>query len=145
MMTNRIHAYLDGDLPLESLAPDEQARAARFRDALDAASQALRAERAPDLTARVMAALPREAPRRRSPFAAALGWLWSPKPVRIAFRPAYGLAFAALAAVALTQVGGGGSGAPAGPVQGAPVAAAPPRSGPPVYVQFRLEAENAHS
>jgi hypothetical protein len=145
MMTNRIHAYLDGDLPFESLSPEEQARAARFRDALDLASEALRSERAPNLTARVMAALPAHAPRRRSPLAAALGWLWSPRPVRVAFRPAYGLAFAALAAVALTQVDGGDDGMASGPAQGAPVAAQPPRSGPPVYVQFRLEADNASS
>lgn len=144
-MNDRIHAYLDGELPLEALTTDERARAAELRRALDAASARLRATRAPDLTARVMAALPAGAPRRRvSPVAAVFGWLWQPRPVRIAFRPAYGLAFAALGAVALTQLGGGDA-APAGPVEGPSMVAAPPRSAPPVYVQFRLEARGATS
>jgi hypothetical protein len=141
-MTNRIHEYLDGDLPLEALSAPEQSRAAELRRSLDAASAKLRDARPPDLTARVMAALPAEGPRRRaSPLAAALGWLWSPRPVRIAFRPAYGLAFAALGALALTQLDGREP-APAAPVEGEPVAA---RSAPPVYVQFRLEARGATS
>ncbi len=145
-MKNRIHAYLDGDLPLEALSPPEQASAAEMRRALDAASSQLRNVRSPDLTARVMAALPATGPRRRgSPLAAALGWLWQPRPVRIAFRPAYALAFAALGALALTQLDGDGPAPAAGPVQGATMAAAPPRSAPPVYVQFRLEARGATS
>jgi len=143
-MNDRIHAHFDGELPLEALSAPEQARAAEMRRALDAAATRLRATRAPDLTARVMAALPEAVPRRRvSPLAAALGWLWNPRPVRIAFRPAYGLAFAALGALALTQLDG--SPEPAGPIQGRTVAAAPPRSAPPVYVQFRLEARGASS
>jgi hypothetical protein len=142
-MKNRIHAYLDGDLPLEALSAPEQSRAAELRRALDAASRKLRDVPPPDLTARIMAALPAEGPRRRvSPLAAALGWLWSPRPVRIAFRPAYGLAFAALGALALTQLDGRES-APAAPGRGEPVADAPARSAPPVYVQFRLEARGA--
>jgi len=141
-MKNRIHAYLDGDLPLEALSVPEQSRAAELRRALDAASAKLRGVPPPDLTARIMAALPAEGPRRRvSPLAAALGWLWSPRPVRIAFRPAYGLAFAALGALALAQL----DGPPAGPGRGEPVAEASGRSAPPVYVQFRLEARGATS
>jgi Glycogen recognition site of AMP-activated protein kinase len=142
-MSERIHAYLDGDLPLEALSPDERARARELEDALYAATAQLRASPAPDLTARVMAALPAAAPRRReAPWKAALGWLWAPRPVRVTLRPAYGLAFAALAAVALTQL----------PTDDGRMAVTPPpetaerpAEAPPVYVQFRLSAEGAQS
>jgi AMP-activated protein kinase-like protein len=147
-MTNRIHSYLDGDLPREALTSEERAGADRLRSVLDAAAGHLRATSAPDLTARVMASIPAAAPERReerreSPVRAALAWLWSPRPVRIAFRPAYGLAFAAVAALAVALLGG--DSAPPGPVQGAPAVAAAPRAGPPVYVQFRLEYRGATS
>ena len=146
-MTNRIHSYLDGDLSLDALTPAERAGADRLRSVLDAAAGHLRATPAPDLTARVMASIPaapgRREERRESPVRAALAWLWSPRPVRVAFRPAYGVAFAALAALAVRQIGG--DPAPLGPVRGAPAVAAAPQAGPPVYVQFRLEYRGATS
>ena len=141
-MSERIHAHLDGDLPTDALTPDERARAARLARALDAAAAHLRAAPAPDLTARVMASLPAAAPRRRaSPWKAALGWLWTPRPVRIAFRPAYGLAFAAAATVALTQLSMDPSARMATTLP--PETAERPAQAPSVYVQFRLEARGA--
>jgi hypothetical protein len=94
---------------------------------------------APDLSARVMAALPRTAPRSASDrLAAALGWLWSPRPVRLSLRPAYGLAFAALAAVLLAL--------PRTPAPDAPPAIADASAAaPPVYVQFRIAVPNART
>ena len=146
--SDRIHAYLDGELPLEALTPDERARAEALSQVLGAASAHLRAAPAPDLTRRVMAALPAEGPRRRaSPWRRAVGWLWRPRPVRLALRPAYGLAFAALAAVALTQLADeDATGRDVRPGTGL-VRETVPAAGeaPPVYVQFRLEAQGASS
>ena len=89
MSNDRIHAWLDGDLPLDALSADERAAAGELGAAVEAAAAHLRATPAPDLSARVMAALPRTAPRSVSDrLGAALGWLWSP--VRVTLRPAYG-------------------------------------------------------
>jgi hypothetical protein len=137
MSNDRIHAWLDGDLPLDALTADERAAAGGLAAAVEAASAQLRAVPAPDLSARVMAALPRSAPRSVSGrLAAALGWLWSPRPVRLSLRPAYGLAFAALAAVLLAL--------PRTPAPDARPAVAP-AAAPPVYVQFRIAVPGART
>jgi hypothetical protein len=137
MSNDRIHAWLDGDLPLDALSADERATAGELGAALEAAAAQLRAAAAPDLSARVMAALPRTAPRSVSDrLGAALGWLWSP--VRVTLRPAYGLALAAVAAVALAL--------PSAPGVRAPLAhEAATAAEPPVYVQFRIAIPGAHS
>ncbi len=138
-MNDRIHQHLDGD-PAAALAPDERARAESLRRTLDAAAAHLRAVPAPDLSARVMAALPAHVPARVPAWRAALDWLWNPRPVRLTFRPAYGLAGAAFAAVAaLVVVPAIDRDAPP------PVAVTAPASqgAPVVYVQFRLEAPQA--
>src|SRR3954451_21552068 len=141
MSNDRIHAWLDGDLPLEALSAEERAAAGELGTALEAAAAQLRAAPAPDLSARVMAALPRTAPRSVSDrLGAALGWLWSP--VRVTLRPAYGLAFAAVAAVALALPQ---APTPAPGVR-APLANEAASAGaPPVYVQFRIAVPGAHS
>jgi len=144
MSDDRIHAWLDGDLPLESLSDDEREEALALRSFLDAAAAPLRAERAPsDLATRVMAALPPVAvvaePGRRSAAREVLEWLWNPRPIRLAFRPAYGVAFAGVAAAALALPRGHVP-APAGP-EALPVAVA--HAAPPVYVQFRIRVPDA--
>jgi hypothetical protein len=140
-MTDRIHSHLDGGDAHDALTAGERARAEELRRTLDAAAAHLRAIPAPDLSARVMAALPRQAPARMPAWRAALGWLWNPRPVRLTFRPAYALAggFAAVAAaaIALPQLDRG----PAAPV--AAHAPAAPAAAPVVYVQFRLESGDA--
>ncbi|WP_420127948.1 glycogen-binding domain-containing protein [Longimicrobium sp.] len=137
MMNDRIHQHLDGDRP--ALTPEERAEADAFARTLDAAAAHLRAVPAPDLAARVMAALPAQAPAVPA-WRKAAGWLWNPRPVRLTFRPAYAFAGAALAAVAAIVV----------PTldqdEARPVAVAPPApraAAPVVYVQFRLESEQA--
>jgi hypothetical protein len=138
-MIDRIHSHLDGDEPGEALSAEERARADGLRRTLDAAAAHLRAVPAPDLAARVMAALPRRAPARVPAWRAALHWLWNPRPLRLTVRPALALAggFAAVAAaaIALPQLDRDPTPivaqAPAGP------------AAPVVYVQFRLEAGNA--
>jgi hypothetical protein len=141
-MNDRIHRYLDGELPREQLSADELARAAEMEAAIMRATADLRAMHAPDLVGRVMSALPAAAlaaaPALRPDglrWARAWSWLWNPRPVTISFRPAYGML--ALLALALG-------------VQGLPL---PARDGgermavsstpPPVYVQFRLNAAGA--
>jgi hypothetical protein len=144
MSNDRIHAWIDGELPLDALAAEERAAAGELRAALDAAAGVLRAAPAPDLSARVMAALPASAPRRApGRLAAALGWLWAPRPVRLTLRPAYGLAFAAVAAAALVLPR---SHPPSSAVlQPRTPALASTAAAPPVYVQFRISVPNARS
>jgi hypothetical protein len=138
-MNDRIHQHLDGD-PAE-LSPEERAQAEAFARTLDAAAAHLRATRAPDLAARVMAALPAHAPAVPA-WRRAVSWLWNPRPVRLTLRPAYGLAgaaaFAALAAVVVPAMDGGGETvAVTAPAPAGTTAAAV------VYVQFRLENAQA--
>ncbi|HEV7588274.1 MAG TPA: hypothetical protein VGO40_09165, partial [Longimicrobium sp.] len=84
MSNDRIHAWLDGDLSLDALTAEERAAAGRLGAAIEGAAARLRAVPAPDLSARVMATLPRSAARSATDrLAAALGWLWSPRPVRL--------------------------------------------------------------
>jgi hypothetical protein len=143
MNHDRIHAALDGEIPRASLTEDERSELYRLEAAVHEAADALAAATAPDLTGRVMAALPAGAPAPRlagrvlggARLAAAA--LWRPRPVAV--RPAWGLALAAALVAAL-------AGPPvlprpaetAGTVAGAAVAPAPP-----LYVQFRLEAPGA--
>ncbi|CAA9358304.1 MAG: hypothetical protein AVDCRST_MAG68-4158 [uncultured Gemmatimonadetes bacterium] len=136
-MNERIHAHLDGDIPLHALTPAERARLAEMEDALGAAVRHLRAVPSPELAGRVMAALPAHAPRRRGALDGALDWLWRPRTLRLVFRPAYGVAgaLAATAAVAVLP----SVDAPGEPAPVETLAAA----APPVYVQFRLEAAGA--
>ncbi|HEX2210226.1 MAG TPA: glycogen-binding domain-containing protein [Longimicrobium sp.] len=135
-MNDRIHQHLDGG-PGPPLSPGERAAADDLARTLDAAAAHLRAMPAPDLAARVMAALPAQAPAVPA-WRRAAGWLWNPRPVRLTFRPAYGLvgaaAFAGLAAAVVPALDR---------EQAAPVAVAPLPASPVVYVQFRLETPRA--
>lgn len=140
-MNDRIHACLDGDLARDDLSPAEREALAEMEQAVGAVVARLRALPAPDLRATVMRSLPRrEAPAPAQPAAwrRLAEWLWSPRPVRLTFRPAYALGGAMLAAFAVVS-------APQLRAPGAgPVATAPrPASAPVVYVQFRLEAPEA--
>jgi hypothetical protein len=128
-MNDRIHRYLDGELPAEALAPAELERARELHATLERAAASLRGRAPEGLAARVMAALPEAAPRR-SPWRAALEWLWRPRPLRLAFRPAYALA-AGCAAAVLGAVLPGSAPAPV------------PAAEPVVYVHFRLDAGEA--
>ena len=80
-MTDKLQRYLDGELPLDALAPDERAEAAQWRELLADAAE-LRAQSAPPWVAtRIMAALP-ERPRS-SRLASLLAWLTAPQPIRV--------------------------------------------------------------
>jgi hypothetical protein len=123
-MSDRIHRALDGELPPDSLAPEERAVLHRYRAVLGTALEPIRGLPAIDVAPAVL----RGAGARRSSFlsslTAAARWLWSPH--RFTLRPAFALAGAlAVAAAISTSV-----------LQHtiSPAAAAPTR----VVVQFRL-------
>ncbi len=131
-MNDRIHAYLDGDLPLDDLDPAEREALAEMEETLGVVAGHLRSMPSPDLTASVMRSLPPAA--APSPWRRLAGWLWNPRPVRLTLRPAYGLAAAMLAAFAVVRV----------PQASSPAEQVAAEAAPTVYVQFRLEAPDAH-
>lgn len=64
-MNDRIHEWLDGDLPLEALAPEERAEARRIEALIERAAAAEEAT-SPGVADGVMMALPAGPPRRRN-------------------------------------------------------------------------------
>lgn len=104
---DRVHACLDGELDAASLTPSERARLEALRAASDEVASVLRSVVAPDLTARVMGALPPElaqtpSPERRGVWRRVASAWWDPRSVTI--RPAYALAAAASIAFASFMV-----------------------------------------
>lgn len=145
-----MHRYLDGDLPLEELTPEERREVAAYQEAIRETAAVARRETAPDLTPAVMARVREAASEAAGPAGAreedaapggllgrAWAWLWFPRPVRV--RPAYPLAAAAVVAMAVVGVAHGPE-AP-GPVE---VADRPHADGE-VLVQFRLDEPDASS
>lgn len=134
-MNDRIHAWLDGELPFEGLSPEEQERARRLENTIDRAAQ-VSAIRSPGLADAVMARVAdAPAPSRRLivRLREALG------AEGLLLRPA-----AALAAACL--VAGFGLGvwtASRGPAQAAPVAA--DAAAPQVFVRFDLRVDQART
>jgi hypothetical protein len=140
-MDTRIHSYLDGELPLEGLPPAEREQARALEALIADASAQLRRAPVPELTERVMGALPAEPPAapERAPWLARVGrWMWHPRPIRLSLRPAVALA----ALVALLLVSWVLRSASTGSNSAAPMAGTA-ADAPQVYVQFRLEAPDA--
>jgi hypothetical protein len=152
-MNDRIHRYLDGELPLEELTPDERRLAQDHRRLLDQAVPILRQVSAPDVTGVVMGRIAAGTRgRAAAPAPNRLRWLLEPRPVRI--RPVYGvLAAAALLLVVLLPRGGDPvvdqNGEAIGVAHQDPdtegLASRDPGSAESitVFVQFRLEAPSA--
>jgi hypothetical protein len=65
-MTDRLHAWLDGELPLDALTEQERADALALEATIAAAAARFRDAPVPDLTGRVMAALPAAEARSRA-------------------------------------------------------------------------------
>ena len=149
-MNERIHRVLDGELSRDLLTGAEQAALAEYEATLRAAEATLPRHTAPDLSAAVMARIAgletptrAQAPRTAAPapgaFARARSWLWTPRP--IAFRPAWALAAAGVAALALF-VSVPGAEQPEAPI----AAVAEPGAAPAeIFVHFRLDAPDASS
>jgi hypothetical protein len=137
-MENSTHRYLDGELPLDALSPRERAAADRLANVIAAASEQIRHRPVPDLTARVMAALPETpAPVAEPVLQRLLTWLWTPSRLELRLRPAFGMALAA-AAVALLMLAPLSLRAPADGGSETSASAA-------IFVQFRFEAPGASS
>jgi hypothetical protein len=139
-MTDRIHAVLDGELTREALQPHELARLVAMEAALAEVADSLRVAPVPELTERVMRALPPHPAPRPSAWERVRRWLWAPRELALTFRPAYalaGLATATLAGVLLLSPRSDRS----GPGETAQVAEVSPSQR--VYVQFRLDVSDA--
>jgi hypothetical protein len=161
----RIDAYLDGELPLEALTPEERAAAesilaagAALRERLPAAPADLQAmvmgrinelglkpEREPGV-AQFPAAAAQEAAgaaredagaraRRRNGLRVLVETLWQPQEVSFAFRPAWAALLVLAAGLAVTVPAALRQAGGNGVVATAPA--------PPVFVQFRLDAAGA--
>jgi hypothetical protein len=146
-MNDRIHRALDGELDPGLLTEEEARLFMAVAESSREAVEAIRSVPAPDLTARVMAALPASgrqptleeaAVGDRSPLDF-LGWLWNPRQVRLSFRPATAFAVA----VAVLLIGFGGARSLVRPL--GPDTAGPGSVAAVVYVQFRLEGVDASS
>lgn len=152
-MNERLQAYLDGDLPLEDLPPEDRERARRWDAFVDELRSSTRSTAPAGLEARVMAEAPEspEAPVWRR----ALGWLVEPRTVRVS--PLAGVAAAAALALAIvlptTLLDRGGEGVATAPGPDGPASTAVAAgdgegaAGPAerVLVQFRLRAPEASS
>lgn len=138
-MNERIHRYLDGDLPLSALTPDETARARRLEQVV----ATLRTDGARfgdvDLAPRVMKRIPDRPPaieRDRSAVVRVGEWLLDQRRISFTLRPIYVAAAAALVLVAGLEWGlaspGGGS-----------ASAASAEAAPAVFVRFEISAPDA--
>lgn len=98
-MNERIQRALDGDLDRASLRPAEFAELVEAESAIDAVVRAIPVLPVPALGPAVLRRLE---PRRpiASPARERAAWLWRPRVISLAWRPAYTLA-AAVAAVAI--------------------------------------------
>lgn len=137
-MNERIHLYLDGELALSELTPDEAARAARLERAV-AALRTDGAYRDLDLAPRVMQEIAERAVAsepRRSKVVRMGEWLLDSRRVSFTLRPVYVAAAAVLVLVAglqsdlVTSFGGNASTASA-------------EQPPAVFVRFELDAPDA--
>jgi hypothetical protein len=155
-MDDRIHAWLDGEIPFEALTDEERAEARALEARILAAAASMSRTATPDLTARVMAALPDAVPGRQPSVASRQPSVPAPAAVSAGARfrswleslvPAGGLApRPALAMAALALMVGFGLGtlmpratpaAPMGPTADADAVV------PQVFVRFELEASGA--
>lgn len=146
-MDERLHASLDGELPLEDLTPAERSAKAAF----ESHSASLRADlgrRAPrDMDAAVMRRIHdlglEPLPASAEPVARrAIHAVWTAREVRLRVRPVFGMAAAAVLAGVLMAGGALMRGA-SQPTQSVQATAAPAQGA--IYVQFRLEAGAATS
>lgn len=138
MNDDRIHACLDGLLPREALTDEESARLAALEAPLENAVALLRSVSVPDLTDRVLDAIPPARPKsaRAGLTPRLIEWLW--RPVAIRLRPINvlgGLAVVLLTGVVLLPRGMDRR----GPIPESSAASRQTR----LYVQFRLDAPGA--
>jgi hypothetical protein len=110
-MSARLHGVLDGDLDRAMLDETEQAELRESERMFDFVVRAVPVEPLPELAPAVLQRIRSQQPRtvaspatppRLTPKPAGMfDWLWRPRPIAVAWRPAYGLAIAALLVVAV--------------------------------------------
>jgi hypothetical protein len=135
-MEDRIQRALDGELPPERLTETEAAELAVYaeviRSTLELLPRGVPGDLAPKVMERIeeLGSQPRPAGGLAGLLRRVAGWLWTPRPVTVVFRPAFGLA-AAVLGVLLVGLSA--------------VALREPEAGdaPLVFVQFRLDAPQA--
>jgi hypothetical protein len=123
-MSDRIHRALDGELPPDSLVPEERAVLHRYRAVLGTALEPMRGLPAIDVAPAVLQRAGRGQRSFLSNLTTAGAWLWSPRSFTL--RPALALAGALAVAAAIST--------PVLQHTISPAAASPTR----VVVQFRL-------
>lgn len=138
-MNERIHLYLDGELPLSELTPDEAARAGR----LERTIAAMRADGATyrdiDLAPRIMQRIAErsaEGARQRSTVVRMGEWLLDKRRISFTLRPIYAAAAALMLLVAGLQWD------LASPF-GDTAATASAEQAPAVFVRFEIDAPDA--
>lgn len=140
-MNERIHRWLDGELPLEALSPDEREEALRLNEAIVHAAGA--ADRAsPGLASRVLAALPPGRRARSRPWLVRLAHYWLPRGQTL--RPV--AAAAALSLLLGFGLGLWSSSLAPGPADDRASTVASPQTEPgpaTVYVRFDVRVEGA--
>lgn len=104
-MNDRVQKVLDDEFDPATLTAAERVELFETESAITAVVRAVPVAPLPDLAPLVLERLPARRPRsvapRRLPNAAS--WLWRPREVSIAWRPAYGLAAAVLMAVLVSS------------------------------------------
>lgn len=149
-MNERLRRYLDGELPLEALSPDERAEAEAWEGLLVEVRERLPSGAPPGLEPRVLdslAAEPRHGARPASGWAAFRDWLVRPRPVPISPLGAATVAAALLVLILRPWEGPAPEAGPAGPSEAAPAVAggeAEPTA-TRIYVEFVLRAPDASS
>lgn len=135
-MNDRIHAWLDGELPFEALTPEERREARIAESIMEAAREATPAS-GPDLTDRVMMALPPGPPKTRSRrvWESVMGVV-APSGARLWLRPAALAALSMLIGFGLGQWTAEADTVPAG-------TAATAAEAPEIYVRFEVQAPDA--
>ena len=140
-MNERIQQALDGDLDPIRLSTSEREELRQAESDFDAVVRAIPASPIPDLAPSVLARIRREAQEQKRVVVVAnddsrspsiLQWLWKPRPISFGWRPAYGLAAAALIAVLL-----------AGQALRSTVVTSP--EAPQVFTRFVLSIPNANT
>jgi hypothetical protein len=167
-MNERVHGYLDGEIPYEELTAQERLEAEEHLRVLEEVVPSVRRSTL-EVTASVMSRIAwgtadahdsegpsrtREGSGGAAPggsvgpeaggSAGPVEWLWTPRTVRV--RPAWGLLAAAALLLVVVLPGRGGEGDPGRDLlrpTGEAALAPGPVAGPTIFVQFRLEAPGA--
>lgn len=153
-MSERVQQVLDGEVPREVLDAEESAELARMESMIGAVLRVVPERAVPDLAPAVLAKIEKldigaiapetEIENEEAKAGDWLSWIWRPRRITIAYRPAYALGLFAATVLAGVRFGWPEGFDFRGPASGSalPVQAPP---APRVLVQFRLDLAEANS